>query len=385
LLVESLVVMGRQRESLEAWEWYRSAPLRNNGFFASRTNLPFASVTFPVSATRQGSQLTVVIARLEDGLVIWSVGDPAGSVVHMARESTTSERVLDMAQAFTALCSDRDSSEEDISVLGTHLYQALLAPFDNQIQRATEIAFDVDPSLERLPFAALMRPDHRYLSDSRALSFLSQQWTLHAPQPTTVPADATALLVEGAVSLPNSRGELRSSIPAADLQAEAIAPYFRHVVILREHGASVDQILKHISEVDVFHYNGHTFSSSGERGLLLQPNQEIFTAANLRGISLRHCRLAVLATCSSARGTGENMEDASNLTHELLISGARYVVATLWDVDARTSHTMMLSMYAMLSRPMSVAAAISAAQQELRSSPATRHPYFWSAVQVFSQ
>ena len=385
LLAKSQVAMGREREALETWEWYRSAPYRIAGHLKQETDPPIISTRLSFSGAGQGNKLILVIARLEDDLVVWSIERPAEPIVHMVREPMTAQRVLEMARTFSELCSNENSSEQDIVALGGRLYQALLAPVDDQIQRAPEIVFDVDPSLERVPFSALMRPDHRYISDGHALSFLAARWSLGPSPPTTILPDATALLVEGATSLPESGGGRASSIPVADLQTEAVASYFRHTVILRGNDASVGEILKHISEADVFHYNGHTSTSSEGRGLLLQANHGLFTAANLRGVSLRHCRLAVLATCSSARGNGESMEDVSNLAHELLVSGAGNVVATLWDVDARASRTMMLSMYSMLTRSMSVPVAISAAQQKLRSDPATHHPYFWSGVQVFAQ
>jgi CHAT domain-containing protein/tetratricopeptide (TPR) repeat protein len=389
LLVESLVAMGKTRESLQAWEWYHSAPYRAPTSSFDTARPAYASIRLPAGSSLRSGGLTLIVAQLENTFVAWSISRYAESPVpinpvRMIKLSTPPQRVSEATGTFAELCSDRDSSPHDIEVLGAKLYQYLLSPFDDQIQQTALLALEVDASLQRIPFAALSRPDHRYLNDTHALIFLPAWWTLHPPAPETIPADASALLVEGSASLPNSETAAASTIPAEYLESAEVAAHFSHSFLLRRQEASVAQILKRLPGVDVFHYNGHTFTVSEQTGLLLHPN-ELFTASNLRGVSLTRCKLAVLAACSSAGGSGDGMEDTSNLAHALLTAGAANVVATLWDVDASASRTMMLQMYDSLSHSMPITAAIRAAQLKLRSNPAARHPYFWSSVQVFTQ
>jgi CHAT domain-containing protein len=328
--------------------------------------------------------LVLVVARLENTFVAWSISRAMENQVRMIKVPGSPQTVSEAARTFAELCSDRDSSLRDIEILGARLYQDLLSPFDDQIRQTSRLSFEVDASLQRLPFAALTRPDRRYLNDTHALVFLPAWWTQHPPVPDTIPPHASVLLVEGAPSLPDAEAGSASTIPAEYFESAAVATHFSRSFLLRQQQASVAQILKHLSSVDVFHYNGHTWTVSEQTGLLLQPD-ELFTASNLRGVSLGRCRLAVLAACSSANSSGQGMEDTSNLTHALLTAGASNVVATLWDLDASASRTMMLQMYDSLGQSMPVTAAIRAAQLKLRSDPAARHPYFWSSVQVFTQ
>jgi CHAT domain-containing protein/tetratricopeptide (TPR) repeat protein len=385
LLVESLVAMGKPSESLMAWEWYRSAPYRPSTPAVASGHPAFASVRLPNVSDAHGDDLILVVARLEDIFVVWSLTGSAENRVRMITVPSSPQQVWETARTLTELCSDPYSSHADIEVLGSQLYRDLLSRFDDQIGHTSRLALEVDVSLQRLPFAALTRLDRRYLNDTHALVFLPAWWTLRASAPDTIPAKASALLVEGTASLPNSGSGSASRIPPEYFDSAEVVEHFSRSFTLRRQQASVAQVLKHITQVDVFHYNGHMLTVSQQTGLLLQSPDELFTAANLRGVSLQRCRLAVLATCSSAGGPDESIEDTSNLTHAFLAAGAANVVATLWNVDARASRTMMLQMYDSLTRSMTVAAAIRTAQLKVRSDPATRHPYFWSGVQGFTQ
>jgi CHAT domain-containing protein len=383
LLVECLAAMGKPRESLQAWEWYHSAPYRSPTPSLDPARPAFAAVQLPASSDARADGLILVMAQLEDAVVVWSLSGSAEKPVRMMVGSSSPQHVSEIAQTFTELCSDRDSSESDIEVLGSQLYRYLLLPFDDLVQHESRLALEVDAHLQRLPFAALIRPDHRYLNDTHSLVFLPAWWTLRPSAPDTIPEKASALLVEGAPGIPNSGTESASTIPAEYFVSREVATHFSRYVILQQ--TNVDQVLRHIPEADVFHYNGHSLTVAEETGLLLQSPNEIFTASKLRGVHLQRCKLAVLATCSSASGSDQGIEDTSNLTHALLIAGAANVVATLWDVDARASRLMILEMYDSLARSTPVATAIHTAQLKMRSDPATRHPYFWSSVQVFTQ
>ena len=386
LLVECLVALNKPRESLQAWEWYHSAPYRPSSAPFDPVHPAFASVRLTSGPGARAQGLILVIAQLEDFFVVWSIAGSGDSAVRMMKVPSLPRRLSETARTFTELCSDPDSSQEDINVLGTQLYINSLSRFDDQIEPASRLALEVDGSLQRLPFAALMHPAHHYLNDTHALVFLPPWWTLRSSASDIVPAKASALLVEGSAIVPSSRSGGASAIPAEYFQTSGVAAHFSHPLVLRQRRASVDQILKHIATVDVFHYNGHTVMLAEQSALLLQYPDQLFTASDLRGVSLRRCTLAVLAACSSAAASGDqSMEDASNLSHAFLAAGAANVVATLWDVDARTSQTMMLQMYDSLADSMPVAVAIRAAQLKVRSDRATGHPYFWSGVQVFTQ
>jgi CHAT domain-containing protein len=385
LLVQSLVAMDKPREALQAWEWYRSAPYRtaveSSSFHYTARGLP----PFPDLPVSQGRNLTLVIARLEDFFVAWSIKNSSDGSIRMIRIAAEPKRVVDMANTFTELCSNRDSSEADIRVLGYQLYDDLLSPFDDQTRQTSLLLLDLDGSLQRLPFAAVSNAAHQYLNDTHALIFLPGWWTLQPLPPDTVSSNPNVLVVEGAASMPRfGLSGATASLPAEYLESNDIGTKFSHVTLIKPPQSNSDTLRKLLPQAEIFHFTGHTLNREEETGLLLRYPDSLFTASSLNGISLRRCRLAVLATCSSAGPSPYGMDDTSNLTHALLIAGASNVVATLWDVDSRASRLMMLRFYESITQSVSVSDAVRRAQQTLRSDSSTSHPFYWSSMQVFS-
>ncbi len=386
LLVQSLVAMGKPHEALKAWEWYRSAPYRTAAYSSNFHNAALDRPPFPNPPMGQGQNLTLVIAQLEDFFVAWSITNSGNESIRMVRIAVDPKRIVDMANTFTELCSNRNSSEADIRVLGHQLYNDLFAPFDDQIRQTSLLLLDLDPSLQRLPFAAVSGTGRQYLNDTHALIFLPGWWTLQPLPPDTISSAANVLIVEGAPSVPpvGSSGAT-APLPAEYLESNDLGTKFLHATLVKPQQNSADMLRRLLAQAEVFHFTGHTLNREEETGLLLRYPDTVFTAASLKGISLHRCRLAVLATCSSAGQSAYSMDDTTNLTHALLTAGASNVVATLWDVDSRASRLMMLRFYELITQSVPVSDAVRRAQQTLRADSSTSHPFFWSSMQVFSQ
>jgi CHAT domain-containing protein len=385
LFVQCLVEMGKPQEALQAWEWYHSAPYRKaiqgEAFLHSTKVLP----TLTSASEDRRNELIIVIARLQDFYVAWTISSSSSNPVRMVKLVGSPAQMAATVHTLTELCSDRNSSQSDIQIIGGNLYHDLLSPFDDQIQMTRQLWLDVDTSLQGLPFAALTRNDHYYLNDTHSVVFLPGWWTLHPPAADTVSPSANALLVEGALSVPGPGSLPTATLPAEYLESSGVARHFSHARLIQSQQSSSPLLRKLLPDAEVFHFSGHTFTNGDQTGLLLKYPDTIFSASSLDGISLRRSRLAVLATCSSAGGTQYGMEDTSSLAHALLTAGVSNVVATLWDVDSQASRIMMLQFYDLLTQSSTVPAAIHAAQLKVRADPATRHPFFWSAVQVYTQ
>ena len=90
--------------------------------------------------------------------------------------------------------------------------------------------------------------------------------------------------------------------------------------------------------------------------------------------------LVVLSACRSALGEEVTGEGLIGLTRGFLYSGAPRVLATLWDVDDRTTAEAMRRFYeGVLARGERPAAALRAAQIAMLSTKAWATPYYWGA------
>jgi tetratricopeptide (TPR) repeat protein len=89
-------------------------------------------------------------------------------------------------------------------------------------------------------------------------------------------------------------------------------------------------------------------------------------------------RLVVLSSCETAGGQAIEGEGVSGLSTAFIAAGARAVVATLWRVDDRATETLMREFYGLLATGRSSAQALRGAQERVRRTRATSHPYYWA-------
>jgi CHAT domain-containing protein len=95
--------------------------------------------------------------------------------------------------------------------------------------------------------------------------------------------------------------------------------------------------------------------------------------------------LVVLSGCDTAVGREIAGEGPIGLSHAFLRSGARAVLATLWQVPDTSTAALMRRFYRHLlrdGRPAPMALAL--AQAELRAEPRWQDPYFWAGFQLVS-
>lgn len=95
-------------------------------------------------------------------------------------------------------------------------------------------------------------------------------------------------------------------------------------------------------------------------------------------------RLVVLSACRTADGASLPGEGVMSLTRAFLASGARRVIATLWQVPDRSTAVLMKYFYdGLLRGGLTPSAALRTAQLRLRAQPQWQDPYFWSPFAVF--
>lgn len=92
--------------------------------------------------------------------------------------------------------------------------------------------------------------------------------------------------------------------------------------------------------------------------------------------------LVTLSACETALGTGYFAEvpagdDFVGLTRAFLFAGSPSVLATLWEVNDRSTSDLMRSFYRQIAHE-DKAAALASGQREMRAGTRYRHPYYWA-------
>ena len=96
--------------------------------------------------------------------------------------------------------------------------------------------------------------------------------------------------------------------------------------------------------------------------------------------------LVVLSACQTGLGKEVRGEGLMGLTRAFLYAGAPRVVVSLWNVNDRATADLMSAMYKdMLRKSKTPAAALRAAQLELRKSKHWKSPYYWAAFEQYGE
>jgi CHAT domain-containing protein len=139
----------------------------------------------------------------------------------------------------------------------------------------------------------------------------------------------------------------------------------------------------------IIHIAAHGIGNEAEpdrAALLLAPgnNSEdgLWQSREIRQTRL-NADLVVLSACETGTGRLEGQEGIMNLARAFLIAGAKSVVASLWQVDDRSTATLMGFFYEHLAAGLEVREALRQAQLDFIKQFGDRaQPYFWAGFEV---
>lgn len=109
-------------------------------------------------------------------------------------------------------------------------------------------------------------------------------------------------------------------------------------------------------------------------------------AAEISGLDLRACDLAILSACQTNFGPEQSGEGVWNLSRAFLAAGARRVVASDWLVDDEAGATLVSYLASYVAQSPSAegshatAVALRKAKQQLRRNSQWQHPFYWSGL-----
>lgn len=125
--------------------------------------------------------------------------------------------------------------------------------------------------------------------------------------------------------------------------------------------------------------SGLVFSLVDEQG---EPQDGFLGLQDIYNLDLP-AELVVLSACETGLGKSMEGEGLVGLTRGFMYAGASRVAASLWKIDDRATAEFMRRFYrALFGQKMRPAAALRAAQLEMRKDPRWSSPYFWAAFQI---
>jgi CHAT domain-containing protein len=236
--------------------------------------------------------------------------------------------------------------------------------------------------LNYLPFAALPQSraqGARFLVEDYVLAYLPAATTLFYQQPGKGNGNGQALL-----ALAPARSHLRF----AAQEAESVRRLFPQGSVALVGGKATESAFKEVAgRYGIVHFATHGYFNKANpifSGVQLEADQQNdgrLDVHEILGLRL-DASLVTLSACDTALGSGYFSEvpagdEFVGLTRAFLFAGSSSVVASLWEVDDRSTLQFMGSFYRRL-RPAGGAEALAQAQREtLRQGGRYRHPYYW--------
>jgi CHAT domain-containing protein len=318
---------------------------------------------------------------LDDRLLIWTLSRERRTFVD------TPVRRGDLARLLGQYRSEMEASASEGREMPSlaALYDALIRPVVDAVPAQSNLVVVPDGPLHAVPFAALVRREDRsYIIERHAIQI--------APSLTvflTATARGTAGKSGGSVLvLGNPRNDSADGVdlPEAEAEAREVASLYDGAELLTGQAATKAAFLERAGRHTIVHFAGHAIANDVRPDLsrLVLAGSDDSTrslfARELANQPFKDTSLVVLAACRSNVGRVRRGEGVFSLARPLLAAGVPTVIASLWDVDDRTSRLLLTEFHRALRQRGSVTAALRAAQLKLLADPDQRlqRPASWA-------
>jgi CHAT domain-containing protein len=219
--------------------------------------------------------------------------------------------------------------------------------------------------LQGLPFQVLPFGG-RALGETHVLSYLPAAALLRDAAVDQPLAGRRALVV-GDPAFDTAAHPALHRLPGAAVEAAAVAGTHR-VPALIGPDAAEPTIRRELASCDLVHLaaHGRLDPIAPSNSSIVLAGRDELTVSDLVGLRI-DSELAVLSACDSGRGAASLGGDVVGLARGLIAAGARRSVVSLWPVDDAPACVTMSLFHERLSQEMPVAAALHAAQSDVRA------------------
>jgi CHAT domain-containing protein len=294
-------------------------------------------------------------------------------------------------------------NKQESADLAKAIYSRVLSPVI--AKRTTAIVIVPDGSLNLVPFEALLDENGATINKRVTIASVPSA-TVYLTLKTAPTRSATRPFLGVAYSpgqseavqlASNKRGvfDLRKSelkpLPFAREEIAVAAKTLGKNSVELDGAAASEAALKALALGDfkIIHIAAHGIGNEAEpdrAALLLAPGNDsedgLWQSREIRQTRL-NADLVVLSACDTGTGRLEGQEGIMNLARAFLIAGAKSVVASLWQVDDRSTATLMVFFYEHLAAGFEVREALRQAQLDfIKEFGDKAQPYYWAGFEV---
>ncbi|MCE7993032.1 MAG: CHAT domain-containing protein [Roseivirga sp.] len=326
-----------------------------------------------------GENSVFAMAISETEVAIQEISEPMASLRSLTSQYTSTISNTSLLQTNQKIAYQRLISR------GHGLYQQLLAPLLNHLQKAPETLYIVpDGFLNYLPFEALITESIPSGStpDFIGIPYLIKKYPVRYSYSASVPQN------------PNRRGWKKSrvlamapfsaeNLPDTGDEIEEVDKYFSALLFQGATGTETE-FQSQANSFDVLHLATHgtiDVQNPGQSYLSFAPDT---TDGRLHVYELENmnldAKLAILSACETGSGNFVAGEGVMSLARGFTYAGVSSILMSLWKVDDRSGTDLISGFYEGLSAEVNKAGALRAAKLSYleNADQLHAHPYFWS-------
>lgn len=338
-------------------------------------------------------------AALDKTLLIWVVSKDDVSV---AEQRINLDDLTRKVLVYLGTISRESGDPEEAARYGRELYDVLVKPVEERLDRNKYLCIVPDKILNYLPFGALISADsNRYLIEDYLIGYSPSSSVFiscceRARSKTAV--ETERVLTVGDPSFDRGAFPGLRELPDAGKEATVIARLYQSARLLTRDKAGEPDVRAAWQNADVIHLATHYVveesapllsklllakpaAASGrfpEDDGALQP-WEIYSSKPTRA------RLVVLSACQTGIERSYRGEGAVGISRPFIASEVPLVVATLWPVDSTATSELMIGLhkYRKLGG-LSSAESLRRAQLDMLhgANVSYRQPYYWGSFTI---
>ncbi|MBI3591666.1 MAG: CHAT domain-containing protein [Candidatus Melainabacteria bacterium] len=266
------------------------------------------------------------------------------------------------------------------------LYNALIAPIENDIANKRLIAVIANGWLRYLPFQSLAKPtkdgDLKFLISDKSIVYLDSVIAISKDSATPLSNMASITVFA------NPDGTLNG----ANKEAEVITMLFSmSATTLVQRSFTVPLINQLAKKADIIHLATHgyldskdiesSYLVSGKKQQGKNTVQEKLFLKDIYDLNLNNSKLVVLSGCDTGKlGNLLNEPDdiVGSLATAFRVAGANTILASLWKAHDDATKIIMQNFYENLKLGLDKAESLRRAELKLKENPKYSHPLFWS-------
>jgi tetratricopeptide (TPR) repeat protein len=260
--------------------------------------------------------------------------------------------------------------------LGHLLFGAIAAPSESRI------VFVPDEMLARVPYAALLQENGRYVIESHVISYAPSATlaATHVETPVRPSTGSRSILIVASRSQP--AGTDLPPLTRTVAEAERIVDRYSRSDVLVDR-AKAATILQAAGDYDILHFATHAIVDPhipARSALILDPAERL-TAAQIEAADLSNLHLVILGGCNTAIGRSARSEGAFSLIRAFLAASVPSVIGTIAPVTDSDAERILSEFHREYAGHGDAALALREAQLQmlLSGKSSEREPARWSA------